>query len=309
MITSFLGSIGNPEFAVVRRWIIILFVCIITIFLSMLINYLMKRSFRLFTHYRHADHEPPADKTKFVVARRLSAVVIYVLGIGIIIYLVPGLRALSYSIFAGAGILAIIVGFAAQKAFANIMSGIFLAVSQPIRVGDRVTIKDYYGTVDDITLRHTVLKTWDDNRIIIPNSVVHEVEILNHSIMDEAFLQTLEMGISYDSDIDKAREIMLDSVFNHPDFIPIKREGGYIPTSEIAKVRMVECGDFAVKLRLYFWVKNKPSGFLMSCDLLETIKKQFDKEGVEIPFPYRTIVYKKDMKTKTRHKKQKKKKK
>ena len=298
MLTNLITTISSPEFSTMRTWIIIACIALITFLLSVLTNYLMSRSFKLFTHYRHADYEPRNEKTKFVVARRLFVLLIYIVGIAVIIYVIPELRSISYSLFAGAGILAIIVGFAAQKAFANIMSGIFLAISQPIRVGDKVTINNHFGTVDDITLRHTVIKTWDDNRVIIPNSNINEAEILNHSIEDEAFLQTLEMGISYDSNIETARKIMVEEVFQHPSFTPIQRAGDYLPSKELAKVRVTDLGDFAVKLKLYFWVKNKTTGFLMSCDLRETIKNKFDEQGVEIPFPYRTIVYKKDIKKK-----------
>ena len=71
---------------------------------------------------------------------------------------------------------------------------------------------------------------------------------------------------------------------------------GYVKPETACSVRVVEHADFAIRLRAYFWTKDKLSGFLMEKDLLESVKKRFDKEGVEIPFPYRTIVYKKDLK-------------
>jgi small-conductance mechanosensitive channel len=285
----------SPEITVWRRVFIILFIVFVTFFVASLVNRLMKRAFNKIVKRRKEHPEIPTDTTKFVVLRRVIQVLVYLLGFAAIVYSVPEFRAFSYSILAGAGVAAVIAGFAAQKAFANIMSGIFLAVSEPIRVGDRVTINAHYGIIEDITLRHTVIKTWDNNRVIIPNSVVNEVEIMNHSIVDEKVIQTMNIGISYDSDVDKAKKIMVEEIRKHPDFITQYDPTGYVKTETAVSVRVIEHADFAVRLRAYFWVHDKLSGFIMEKQLLEGIKKRFDKEGVEIPFPYRTIVYKKDL--------------
>jgi small-conductance mechanosensitive channel len=255
----------------------------------------MKGAFKRIMQRRKEHPEIHTDTTKFVVLRRVIQVLIFLFGFAAIVYAIPEFRAVSYSILAGAGVAAVIVGFAAQKAFANIMSGVFLAVSEPIRVGDRVTVNDHYGTIEDITLRHTVIKTWDNNHVIIPNSIMNEVEIMNHSILDEKIIQTMNVGISYDSDIDKAKGIVIEEIRKHPDFMSQYDPSGYVKAETDVSVMVVEHGDFAVKLRAYFWAPNKLKGFMMEKQLLETIKKRFDKEGIEIPFPYRTIVHKKEM--------------
>lgn len=235
-------------------------------------------------------------KTRLEFLRIFVSNIIFILAVIFILFLIPGFKTFSLSLLAGAGIIAIIIGFAAQKTLANIVSGISIAIYAPFRIGDRLKVGDEFGDVEDVTLRHTVIRTWDNRRIIIPNSLISEREIVNYSIKEERLLWTINMGISYDSDIDKARDIMLKEAKKHPDvYVPeIKNEEGILEKKE-PRVRVTECGDFAVNLRLYFWVQKPGNAWPTGFDLIESIKKEFDKQGIEIPFPYRTIVYKKDL--------------
>ena len=78
----------------------------------------------------------------------------------------------------------------------------------------------------------------------------------------------------------------------------IEAENMLLNEGEDVTVRLLEYGDFAIRLRAYFWVQDQPTAFTMGTDILESVKKRFDKEGIEIPFPYRTVVYKKDLEKK-----------
>jgi len=208
--------------------------------------------------------------------------------------LIPGFKAFSVSLLAGAGILAIVVGLAAQKTLTNIISGISIAVSVPFRIGDKVKIGEEYGDVEELTLTHTVMKTWDNRRVIIPNSLVSDKEVINYSIKDEKLMWTINIGIGYDSDIDKARKIMLDKAKKHPDVIvpDVVDAKGEIEKGE-PYVTVTECADYSVKLRLYFWVAAPNKAWKTSFELIEQIKKEFDKQGIEFPYLQRTIVRKK----------------
>jgi small-conductance mechanosensitive channel len=165
-------------------------------------------------------------------------------------------------------------------------------------VEDLVTIKDEYGRITDITLRHTVVRTWDNRRLIIPNSVISEDAIINWSIEDPTVNWPIDIGISYDADIDKARQIMIYEARKHSNtmtFSQIKKYHPDMKKEEVVTVRVRELGDFAVILRLLIWVDDRDIAYDTGCDIREAIKKRFDAEGIEIPFPYRTIVYKKDL--------------
>ncbi|MFH1788582.1 MAG: mechanosensitive ion channel family protein [Candidatus Altiarchaeota archaeon] len=237
------------------------------------------------------------DETQFMVLRRLIVFVIYLLGLAVAGSMVPGFKTFGMSLLASAGVIAIIVGFAAQQTFSNVISGVFIALFEPFKVGDWVTIKEEYGVVEDITLRHTVIKTWQEKRLIIPNSKMGEEYIINYSIKNPRILGILDIGISYDSDIDKARAIMLEEAEKNPNVLKEVRgpTNEFLKGENILKVRLIALTDSAQTMRLYFWAPDQTTAMKTKYDLTEAIKKRFDKEGIEIPFPYRTIVYKKDI--------------
>ncbi len=200
--------------------------------------------------------------------------------------LVPSLRAFLSALVAGAGITALVIGFAAKSTLANLIAGLSLAVYRPFRIGDKLSIEGELCTVEDITLRHTIVRTWQHKRMIIPNSKIDEMTLNNFSIIDPKIKCTIELNVSYDTDIDLARQLILEEA----DKCPYRLEGEEEPW-----VRVISHGDFSIGLRLYLWVEDIDAAWSAKFWLLEEIKKRFDREGVEIPFPYRTVVYKKDL--------------
>lgn len=243
----------------------------------------------LVTYFKFASGKLKVDETTYRVVRKIIIATIYVIGSIVVISLIPGLPNLVLGAAAGAGIAAIVIGFAAQKVLSNIFGGISIVIFRPFRVGDVVEMEDEYGTVEDITLRHTVIRTWQNKRQIIPNSRISEETIINWTIGDLAVLWAVDFGISYDSDIDLARSIILDEINKHPDVMHKE--------DRKMKVWVTELGDFAVNLRATFWVSDRPTAWGTGAEIRESVKKRFDREGVEIPFPYRTVVFKKDMKS------------
>jgi small conductance mechanosensitive channel len=252
---------------------------------TVIVAQIIDRALRVY--FKFATGKLKVDETTYCVVRRILTVTIYVIGAIVVIALIPGLPDMMLGVAAGAGIAAIIIGFAAQRALSNVFSGISIAIFRPFRVGDVVEMENEYGTIEDITLRHTVMRTWQNKRVIIPNSRISEKTIINWTIGDLTVLWKVDFGISYDSDIDLARSIILDEINKHPDVMhEEKRE---------AKVRVTELGDFAVNLKALFWVADRPTAWGTGAEIRESVKKRFDREGVEIPFPYRTLVFKKDL--------------
>ena len=266
--------------------LITLFKISIAIIGTVIVAHVINRA--LVTYFKFASDKLKIDETTYTVVRRILTITIYIIGIAVVITLIPGLPDLMLGMAAGAGIAAIVIGFAAQKVLSNVFGGISIAIYRPFRVGDVVEMEDEYGTIEDITLRHTVIRTWQNKMQIIPNSRISEDTIVNWTIEDLTVLWKVEFGISYDSDIDLARSIILDEIDKHPDVMHEE--------DKEAKVRVTELGDFAVKLRANFWVSDRPTAWGTGAEIRESVKKRFDREGVEIPFPYRTLVYKRDMK-------------
>jgi small conductance mechanosensitive channel len=233
------------------------------------------------------------DPTNFSFLKNAIPFIIFTIAIIFIFIKIPFLKSFGTALFAGAGIFAAIIGFASQKAFANIISGFFILIFRPFRVSDIIEVAGgRRGIVEEITLRHTVIRDFENRRIIIPNSQMSEDVIVNSSISDESIRKFVEFGISYDSDVDRAMDIIREESENHPNFLDMRTEQDKKNNVPAVLVRVIGLGDFSVNIRAYVWTANNATAFELQCDVLRSVKKRFDTEGIEIPFPYRTIVFK-----------------
>lgn len=258
---------------------------------TILVAYLFNRIFRRFIE--RSALLMKTDPTNYQFLRHVITAIIYVLGFSWAVYAVPNLRTVANSLLAGAGILAVAVGFASQHALSNVISGIFIVVFKPFRVNDRLHIRNQFnGIVEDITLRHTVIRDFENRRILIPNSVISDEVIVNSDFEDDKICKFFELGISYDSDVDRARAILQEEAMAHPLLLDNRSDEDRRAGKPQVLVRVIGLGEYSVNLRAYLWAINAGDAFAMSCDLYETVKKRFDAEGIEIPFPYRTIVQK-----------------
>lgn len=233
------------------------------------------------------------DPTNYKFIKHVMLACIYIVGFSIAIYSMPNFRALAGSLLAGAGIFAVAMGFAAQHALSNVISGVFIVIFKPFRINDRLALQSHQGIVEDITLRHTVIRNFENRRIIIPNAVISNEIIVNADFGDDIIVKWVEISISYKSDIDRAKEIMVEEVLAHP--LHIDPRSAEDIESGIPKVivRVISLLDSSVNLRAWVWGKDAPDAFVLGCDLLESIKKRFDKEeDVEIPYPHRTLYMK-----------------
>lgn len=268
----------------------VLVILILAFLLSRVLRYIVNRYFQKY------DGRFQADPTKVNFFKNASTFIVLVIAITIAFYSIPSLRAIGVTLFAGAGIFAAIIGFASQQAFSNIISGIFIVFFQPFRVGDVIKIgTDVFGTVEDVTLRHTVIKSFENKRVVIPNSIISSETIVNSSITDERMCNFIEFGISYDSSVDLAFKIISEEALKHPNLIDARTEEEKKNGTPQIVTRVMSYGDFSVNIRAYIWTEDFSKGFDLKTDLNKSVKARFDKEGIEIPFPYRTIVYKNDL--------------
>lgn len=278
MKTELMNNLGNLA--------IFLSIVIITFIIAFLVNRFFKRLIR------RATDAMKNDPTNYQFLKHAIVAVIYIVGFSLAIYVLPSLRAVANSLLAGAGILAVAIGFASQQALSNIISGVFIVLFKPFRINDRLLIRDLEGQVEDITLRHTVIRDFHNKRILIPNSIISDEIIVNADFEDEKICKWIELGISYDSDVALAKSIIREEILAHPLLIDNRTPEQVEEGQEQVPVRVITLGDSSVNLRGWAWAKNAPDGFRMQCDLLESIKLRFDREGIEIPFPHRTIVQK-----------------
>jgi len=211
------------------------------------------------------------DETMQLMMRRLVSATIYVIGLMLIIYQIPQLRSLVTAILAGAGIAGLAIGFAAKDSLSNFTSSIFIAVFQPIRVGDLVDFRGEYGQVEDLTLRHTVIRTTDNKRIIVPNSIISMEPIINWSIRDPEITWMVDFDLEKASDIDKAREIILKAAKSHPMVLKDKPINVLLMNSRYSELT----------LRLEVPVPGRNVAKVIGCDIREAVKKEFEVEGIQ----------------------------
>jgi len=190
------------------------------------------------------------------------------------------------SIFVAAGFASIVIGMAAQSSFSNVISGIINSVSQPFRISDAVMFRDEFCYIEDMRLIHTIMRTWDNRRLVVPNSILQNEVIINYSMFDPSVLVPINVQVSYESDISKAMQIMTDIARNHPECQPV----GDLPNAVVMQFQ-----DSGILLRLLSRAKDQSTAFSMARDLLLSIKMEFDARGIEIPYPKRQLVLGKDL--------------
>jgi len=271
----------------IRYWVAVLLIIVFALVVSKLLKRGLKR------YFKKIDSSELDNQTNFAFLANGINFIFFLAAVILIFYTIPPLQKLGITLFAGAGVLAAIIGFASQAAFSNIIGGIFIVIFKPYRVGDLLKVGNLeWGIVEDITLRHTVIRSFQNERYIVPNSTMSNENILNASIGEAKNCMFIEMGISYDSNVDLAMKIMKEEAKKHKNFRDFRTEEELAEGKEAVIVRLISFGDSSVNLRAYVWADDPISGFVMKTDLFKAIKARFDAEGIEIPFPYRTLVYK-----------------
>ena len=178
----------------------------------------------------------------------------------------------SGSIIALLGSAGLAVGLSLQESLKNVAGGIFLMLMRPFGVGDFIIFKDVEGTVDSIGLVYTTLVTLDNRKITIPNGSISNDGVVNVTVQEKRRLN-LEVGISYESDLKRAKEILRSLYEEHP--LILKEEGIVVFVGEL--------GESAVMLGARGWVKTDDY-WPVRWDLIEQIKESFDEAGIEIPY-------------------------
>ena len=232
------------------------------------------------------------DKTALNFAKRLISVVIYGVGIGACLTHIPELKIVGHSLLTGAGILTLVGGLASQQVLGNIVSGFMIVFFRPFRIGDRITVSGTYtGTVEDITLRETIVRDAENNRIIIPNSQISSDVVVNANHTDNKTRKIIEVGVGYSTNLEQAMAIMQDEIAKHPLLIDQRTEEEIRDNAPVVTVRVTALGDSSITLRAWAWADSPANGFVLQCDSYVNVKRRFDEAGIEIPFPQRTISF------------------
>ena len=182
------------------------------------------------------------------------------------------------SIVALLGAAGLAVGLALQGAMSNLAAGVMLMVFRPYKVGDFIDAAGNFGNVEEISLFTTVLRTFDHQQIIIPNGKIWGEQIVNHSHHEVRGVE-LTFGVSYDTDIDKARDVITKVFKDHPLILDDPAPVVVVSTLNDSSV------DFAVRP----FVKGE-HWFDVRYTVPELVKKALDEAGIEIPFPHQKVI-------------------
>ncbi len=192
-----------------------------------------------------------------------------------------GIDLSSISIFAG--VVGVGIGFGLQNIASNFISGIILLFERPIKVGDRVIIDDIFGDVLEIKMRATVVKTLDNEHMIIPNSFFLEEKVINRSFGDTRLRLRIPFGVSYNSDVFAVKEIALDVAWKlHKEFPEILSEPEPL-------VLFMDYGDSSLDFVLLLWAQTPKNEMKIKSQVRFELFKAFADNNIEIPFPQRDL--------------------
>jgi len=200
-------------------------------------------------------------------------------GIVILAFLaaLPQLNVDLSGLLVAGGIAGIVIGFASQSVISNLISGLFLMFERPIQIGDNINVSDVTGSVEDIRVLSTVIKTFDGIYIRIPNEKVFTSNITNY-VHNVARRFEYLISIRYQDDADLAIRIAKEVIEIHP----------FALRNPSPSVFVDNLGDNGVNLTVYIWAPAR-NWWEVRTDLLWKIKKALEENGIEIPFPQRTV--------------------
>lgn len=211
---------------------------------------------------------------------RVTAVIVVLLGLFISLGVMNLGKALT-SLLAGAGVVGLAIGLALQGTLANTFAGLILSFRKKIQIGNWVETTGYSGEVIDINLKDFTLKEADNNIVVIPNKTILENPLKNYSLTTRMRV-FLECGVGYESDLEKVEQLTKEVISKTFD---------QVEKPEDVEFYYTEFGDSSINYLCRFWIdaESMLEKLKAKTKAIIEIKKAYDKEGINIPFPIRTL--------------------
>jgi small conductance mechanosensitive channel len=224
------------------------------------------------------------DRTRLKFMSQLIQMIVYIVAFFIYARLIPALSNLGNAGLASVGVLSVVAGFAAQNTLGNLISGISLLIYRPFNVGDRLQVTAptglETGEIESLSLGYTIIKTDDNRRVVVPNSIMASQTTINMTRDDARAVCSVPVVISFDSDLDQARAILLEIAGKNPK------------AKKIDACPVTHLDGLGVELTLSIWCDDSLAAGALKCDLLEAIKRRFSAAGIKIPPVERVITVK-----------------
>lgn len=216
------------------------------------------------------------------VIARISAFLVVVSGLLLSLGILDLSKTLT-SLLAGAGVAGLAIGLALQSTISNTIAGIVLSFRKKIQIGNWVETTGFSGEVIDINLKDFTLKEADNNIVVIPNKTILENPLKNYSLTTKMRV-FLECGVGYESDLERVEELTKDV---------ISRTFDQVESSENVEFYYTEFGSSSINYLCRFWIdaESMLEKMRAKTSAIIEIKKAYDKEGINIPFPIRTLKF------------------
>lgn len=182
-----------------------------------------------------------------------------------------------------AGVLGVGIGFGMQNIASNFISGLIILFERPIKVGDRVIINDVIGDIEKINMRATIIKTLDNERIIMPNSYFLEEEVVNRSYGDPRLRLVIPIGVAYGSDVEQVRDVLHQAA--HEEY----EASDVVLNNPPSYVNFTGFGDSSLDFELFVWISNPEFVIQIKSNLNFRIYHLLNENNIEIPFPQRDL--------------------
>jgi small-conductance mechanosensitive channel len=221
-----------------------------------------------------------------LLLRRVASIVV----IAIAVYILFAHFGVNITaLLAAFGIAGLALSLAAQDTLADAISGFIILADQPYRVGDRIEIQSEgtWGDVVDIGLRTTRIRTRDNRMVIVPNSVISKNQVVNYTFPDPRYRIQIHIGISYGSDIEEVRQLIVETV---------RQVEGVLPDKPVDSL-YIEMGDSDMIFRVRWWIESYEDTRQMFDRVNTALQLVFDAHGIETPYPTHTMNLQVDKKT------------
>jgi len=250
---------------------IVMFAVVLTKIVAVSLYHLQKR---IITKLKKAGMPgAPAIETRITIIRRIVETGIYLFAFIVFLQQFQAMRHIGTALLASAGIAGIVIGMAAQSTLSNIIGGICVSFSQPVRLDDAVIFKKEFGWIEEIALMHTIIRTWDNRRIVVPNNILVNEVIENWTIKDPSLLGVVMMYVDYTCDVDKIKGWV-------KEIIAVSQNS----TSErVGVVQVVDFTEKSMVLRILCKASDAPKAWDLRCELREKLISRFKQEGLPLP--------------------------
>ncbi len=214
--------------------------------------------------------------------------------IGVLSSAIPLVADIMGKLLAAGGVLTVVAGLASQQALGSMVSGVMILIFHPFKLGDivRYVDNDISGVVEEITLHHTTIRTWENKRVIVPNSQMNNAILENADYTDSKVCVFLDFNITYDSDIEKAKDLLAAQIQKHPSYFDYRTVDDRMNGAPPVVVRVVNLTDSAVVVRAWMWAQDNGTASVMKSEVLQGVKTAYEKAGVSFAYPRLSVVQK-----------------